>query len=687
MKNQLKNHINQIKKTIALYLSTNKLFLFYVILSLIGTIIMRQFTVGSPFNLKPLLVDLSIIIIIGSVGYIIKCSKRYKYYLTWLIIFTLAEIINHIYYIFYTSFASFGELAGLSQAETITGSILEKLSLLNFIYLLFPLIFILIHKKLFNSSYYNIVSKIQKSKKMFITTALFGMLCLVYCLSTATKTDYSRLAKQWNRGAIVERFGIILYQGNDLIQTLRPKISSLFGYEESATLFKEFFTTNEKKYNQKNKYTNVLENYNIVFIHMESIGKFLMDLSFNGIEVTPTINQLAKEGMFFNNFYPQVSSGTSSDTEFTLLTSLFPVSTGIVFTSYYNRNYETIPKLLQEKNYYTFSMHGNYASMWNREKVHPNLGYQKMYFRESFDIPDKESPDYINLGISDREFYRQLLPKLEQIEQENEHYMGTLITLSNHSPFVFLDKYGEFDLSTHITKEDGTVESIDYLSETAVGKYIKSAHYADIALGEFMNTIKESSYFNNTVFVLYGDHDAKLTRNELNQLYNMNLETGELYTNEHAEYIDYNSYEHDLNKKTPLIIWSKNKNIQNKIKGTITYPMGMIDIMPTLGNMLGIKNDFALGHDIFNIKNDNIIVFPNGNFLTNNLYYNNSNEKYYITKVGAVIEQDYIDECKKYVDKRLEVSNAIIIHDLIYNEGPTLYNTEINGSKKEEKNE
>ena len=61
-----------------------------------------------------------------------------------------------------------------------------------------------------------------------------------------------------------------------------------------------------------------------------------------------------------------------------------PASSGAVFTSYYNRNYISIPKLLKEKGYYTFSMHGNHASMWNRSNVHPNLGYDKMYFEKSF---------------------------------------------------------------------------------------------------------------------------------------------------------------------------------------------------------------------------------------------------------------------------------------------------------------
>ncbi len=687
MKAKIKELFYWIKKNITLYVTTNKLFLVYLLMAILGTVFLRLFTVGNPFSLKPLLMDLALILLIGSLGYLFKTNKQHTYYFIILIVYSLIEFINHIYYIFYTSFASFSELAGLGQAETVTGAIFEKLSPLQFIYFLFPLMFYFIYHKLTKTSSYSILEKIQKSKRLFLGTACVGTIFLVYSFMTATSTDYSRLMKQWNRGAIVERFGIILYQGNDLVQTLRPRISSLFGYEESAELFKDFFTTKDDQYDKKNKYTNILKGYNIIFVHMESIGEFLMDLSFNGEEVTPTINKLAKEGMFFNRFYPQVSSGTSSDSEFTLLTSLLPVSSGIVFTSYYDRNYITIPKLLSEKNYYTFSMHGNYASMWNREKVHPKLGYQEMYFRESFQIPAKEDKDYINLGISDHAFFEQAIPKLENIENTHKNYMGTMITLSNHSPFTFLDKYGDFDLSTTFEDENGEVITTDYLSETAVGRYIKSAHYADVSLGEFVEAVRNSSSFNKTVFVFYGDHDAKLTRKEINELYNMNPETGELYIEGDANYIDYNSFEHDLNKNTPLIIWSKNKDIQNKLKGTIDYPMGMIDVAPTIGNMLGIKNEYALGHDIFNIKDNNIVIFPNGNFLTHNLYYNGSSEKYYITKLGTFIDQDYIEKCKSYAEKRLEVSNAMIIHDLINNEGATLYSNEIHGREEEQTNE
>lgn len=59
---------------------------------------------------------------------------------------------------------------------------------------------------------------------------------------------------------------------------------------------------------------------------MESMTDFLMNTNINGVEITPNINRLASEGMYFRNFYPQISVGTSSDTEFTLTSSLMPAT-------------------------------------------------------------------------------------------------------------------------------------------------------------------------------------------------------------------------------------------------------------------------------------------------------------------------------------------------------------------------
>ena len=692
---KIKLFLRKIRKNIIEYITTNRLFIAYTIIALTGLVLIRAFTIGNALDFKTFIVDFALVLMIGSLGYLVKPKKQFNYFFIVLIIFTIMEVVNTIYYSFYYSFASFGELGTASQTRTVMGSIFEKLEWQQVIYIIFPIIFYLIYKLISRKNYINYLSIIEKGKRMCVNTLLVGCIMLAYTFVTATKTDYSRLAKQWDRVLVVERFGLVLYQSNDLIQTLTPKINKLFGYEKSMQLFDQYYTSPERdEYQGKNKYTNILKDKNIIFIHMEGIETFLMDVNFNGVDAVPNIKKLASEGMFFENFYPQISIGTSSDTEFTLLTSLMPAQIGTVFSQYYDRDYITIPKLLKEKDYYTFSMHGNLKAMWNRDDVHPSLGYDEMYFKERFtfndDCKDPDNMECITLGINDKMFFEQAMPMLEDIEASHEKYMGTIITLSNHSPFNGGKKYGEYDLSSTFKDcdQDGNCSLVttDYLRTnkygSAVGNYLTSAHYADEALGEFFKYVNESDYFNDTVFVLYGDHDVKLTRNQKNYFYNYDYKTGELKSEDDPTYIEYDSYDHELNKKTPLIIWTKNKNLRSKLNGTVSYTMGMYDVAPTLGNMLGIKNEFALGHDIFNIKNDNFVPFPNGNFVTNLIYYNNSTGQSKIIKEGAELSSDYISNYITKTENILEVSNGIIVHDLIKTEKDKVLAIKENGETK-----
>ncbi len=672
MKENKDNLFVRTRRRIVNYFLTNKLFVSYVILALLGTIVARGFSFGHTFYLKAHATDLAMILIIGSFAYFMKPKNRFKYLLFWLAVFAGIETINVIYYKFFTSFASFGELATLGQTETVVGSIFEKLRVINFIYVLNPLIFIYLYTKMNKTAYFNFIEKINRAKRCFFGTLLGALLCLIFTFASATKTDYSRLVKQWNRVYVADRFGFIMYQFNDLVQTLTPKFSSLFGYDDALKKFERFFTKEEiNEYASKNQYTDIFKGKNVIFVHMESIQSFLMDLEFNGEEVVPTVNKLAKEGMYFENFYPQISTGTSSDTEFTLLSSLLPAASGTVFVSYYNRDYNTIPKYLKEQGYKTFSVHGNHASMWNRSKVHPRLGYDKMYFEESFVYTED---DVINLGINDSLFFKQVIPILEGYEKDDSPYMSTVITLSNHSPFIYKDKYAPFDLSDTVVDAKGKTVVTNYLDGTPVGNYIVSSHSADLSLGNFIDYINESEYFDDTIFVFYGDHDARLSRSEINYLYNYNPADGSTYEIGDEEYKDYDIFDHELNKKTPLIIWSKNKTIRDNLNKTVSYTMGMYDVMPTIGNMFGFKNPFALGHDIFNIKNNNVVVFPNGSYVTNEVYFSNQNGKYKTLKTNAVLDENYVKSRADYAEERLEVSNAIIVHNLIKNDGDNLLN-------------
>ena len=96
--------------------------------------------------------------------------------------------------------------------------------------------------------------------------------------------------------------------------------------------------------------------------------------------------------------------------------------------------------------------------------------------------------------------------------------------------------------------------------------------------------------------------------------------------------------------------------------------MGMYDAMPTIGNMLGFKSEYALGHDIFKIKDENIVVFPNGNWVTNKVYYNGQKGEYITLNNNEVIDKNYIDNKTEYAEKLLDVSNDMIVFDLVKKE-------------------
>ena len=96
----------------------------------------------------------------------------------------------------------------------------------------------------------------------------------------------------------------------------------------------------------------------------------------------------------------------------------------------------------------------------------------------------------------------------------------------------------------------------------------------------------------------------------------------------------------------------------------ITTVTGMYDVLPTLGNMLGIYDEYALGHDIFS-EEDHYVVFPNGNWITDKMYYDSQNGQAIVFDEESVISKDYIAKYTEIAEKEIAVSNDIIVHDLI----------------------
>lgn len=661
-------------KTIA---TTNVLLFTFVITTVINSIILRGMTVNNVFYIKPVIADLTIAIFVGSFAYFFKPKNRFKYFFFWALVFSLVCIINAVYYKNYLSFASFSLLTTLTQLGGYTDAVVENiLSFQDFIYLWQFFCLIFVHLQLRKKQYYENVEKIEIRKIRFLNTIVVTLIMLGFFMSMLTGLDISRMKKQWNREYVVQEFGIYTYQANDLISYIRTKVNSMFGYDEAAKSFREYYATKEND-THKNQYTNIFKGKNVIVIHAESIQNFLISddyrnkepAKFNNQEVTPNLNRMAKEGLYFSNFYSEESAGTSSDTEFTFNSSLLPANSGTVFMNYFDREYITTPKLFKELGYTTSSMHANRSSAWNRQSVHPKLGYDKLYFyTDSYEIDEE-----IGLGLSDSSFFRQSIKHLKDIDDNNDKWYSLLIMLTNHTPFSDITRWEQennkvFDVDYKYEKVDETTGkkvtvSAPYMEDTTLGNYMKSAHYADASIGEFIEGLDKEGLLDNTVIIIYGDHDNKLKKSVYNRYYNYDYKTDDLVPEDSPNYINVDDYFYELNRSVPFIIWTKDMK-GTKYNKEITKVMGMMDVQPTLGNMFGFNNKYALGHDIFNIDN-NVVVFPSGNWLTDKIYYNSAKEAYRQIDLSSEITLDYINYYKQYSEKMIEISNNIITYDLI----------------------
>lgn len=670
IKTKLIKYLTKVKREhlIHQYFKENMIFITYVLTCVLNSTILRFFcmhTIENYLSFKAILADLTVVIIVGSFGYLFKPKNRFTYFMILEIFFTAICMINSVYYTFYTSFASVSMLVLTQYIGDVGDAVVENvLQLKDLIYIIGPLILLFVYLKSKKKNHNKKIELRSVRKKKTLKTLSFGGALLLIFLLTMTSLDVSRFVKQWNKEYIVMRFGIYVYQANDLVTSLQPKINAMFGYDQANKDFNDYFEEN-KVVHQDNEYTNMFKGKNVIAIHAESMMTNAMSLSFNGQEITPNLNRIASQGMFFSNFYSQVSVGTSSDTELTFNTSLMPTKSGTAFVSYSDRTYVAIPSLLKEQGYYSYSMHANNADFWNRRNMHNSLGYDKFIAKAEYDV---KKENVIGLGLSDKEFFTQSIPKMQEIAKEHDKWYALSIMLSNHTPFSEVDKYGEYpvDMKETITNEDGTTSEVvyPYMEGTKLGNYFKSLHYADEALGQFMTQLEEAGLLENTVVIIYGDHDARLPRKDYNRLFNYDKVTNKTLDSEDPNFNDFDSYQYEIGRRVPLIIWTKESEGNNKLNKEITDVMGMYDVAPTLGNMFGFNNPYALGHDIFSIRDNNIVVFPNGNWVTNKVYYN-SQKQAYLSLNGDPITEEEITKNTEYTNKLLDVSNNIIVFNLL----------------------
>ena len=253
---------------------------------------------------------------------------------------------------------------------------------------------------------------------------------------------------------------------------------------------------------------------------------------------------------------------------------------------------------------------------------------------------------------------------MKDIDKNNSNWYGTMIMLTNHTPFSYITDFSDLDVTykyEEVDKQTGkkVVKNAPYLEGTVLGNYFKSVHYADQAIGQLISDMDREGLLDNTVVVIYGDHDAKIKKSEYEYYYNYDYKTNSILDSDDPKYHEVTDYEYEVNRKVPFIIWTKDKSVVYKSSNV----GGMVDVLPTLGNLFGFSSKYALGHDLFSVQ-DNLVVFPDGNWITDRMYYNSQKEEALLFD-SYPISVDYIEKNNKIAEEKISVSNSIIVYDMI----------------------
>lgn len=612
-------------KKIFNYLKNNIFIFLFTITTLINGFIVRYYC-GSNVSLKPLIGDLIVVLLIGLFGYLTK--KKKLYYVIWSIILTGICMINSIYYNNYTAFVSISLFQSLFQAldmpkEAVTNVFEFK----DYIFLFQPILMIvmyIIYRK----------KELQTSSKLFKRGIMVIPIIIIGFIISLDKTDIYRFNHFWNREYTVNNFGIYTYQLNDIYNEIKYFICPNCNKEKAIDKIDEFFE--KKETTPTNEYTNIFKDKNIIVIHAESIASYLLNININDKELMPNLKKLATEGIYFSNFYSQEDVGNSSDSELTFSNSLLPITRGTFSVNYPTNSFYSIASRLD---YYAFSMHANQCSFWKRNIFHYSFDYDKFYcYKDAY-----EMDDMLGLGLSDKSFFNQSIKYIKENSINYPNYYAELIMLSNHTPFLLSDSVSKYDVS---------LNGSPYLQDTTIGHYFELVHYADEAIGELIDSLDKEGLLDNTVIVLYGDHDAKLKKDQYDLLYNYDEKTNGILKDD--DYVDIDFYKYELDSRVPFIIWTKDQQFNLEVDEI----MGMVDTLPTLANMFGFDASYTIGHDIFS-DYENVVVFSNGNWVTDNLYYNGQRKEYKILKKFDLTDE-YINKFEEYSREVLDISNKII---------------------------
>ena len=365
-------------------------------------------------------------------------------------------------------------------------------------------------------------------------------------LSDAFMTRYSKLGGRHLN--YIMHNGVMSYAIYSLVSSVDWGVS-----DAERAQAQQFVEKNCPRYSD-NRFRTTIEHPNLIFIMVESLNAWAVNLEIDGKPVTPTLNALAADtasNIVCLNMISQAKNGRSSDGKFMYQTGLLPLLDRSVAMEYSDRAMPSLTHALEARGYESVEICGDESSLWNVEAMSRAYGFDTLMHQDELLEQLKACDYHIDKVVMEKA--AQYLPTLRG------NFIAQLFTGVMHSPYS-----GDFQPSTWISR------SKQYTA--AVRKYLEKTHYFDTQLGALLAALKASGLYDNSVIVIASDH---------------------------SEVVD------DDPKGRPslsrngdeCVLIVMNGKSGKKVKG----PIGQIDVYPTILDVMGLNASSSwkgLGHSV-----------------------------------------------------------------------------------------
>ncbi|KJU83328.1 phosphoglycerol transferase family protein, alkaline phosphatase superfamily [Candidatus Magnetobacterium bavaricum] len=223
---------------------------------------------------------------------------------------------------------------------------------------------------------------------------------------------------------------------------------------------------------------------NVVVVVVESLSAEYMGVFGNKSALTPNLDRLSTEGLFFTNF---LATGTRTVRGLEAVTlSLPPTPGGSIIKQQHN---EELPMswgwIMKQKGYQTAFIYGGDGFFDNMNYFFGHNGFDTIIDRKNF---AKDEVVFENAwGVCDEALFSKAISEFDKSYVSKKPFFTLIMTTSNHRPYTYPD--GRVDIAS-ATGRDGAVKYTDY----AIGKFIKDS--------------SQRPWFKDTIFVVLADHCA-----------------------------------------------------------------------------------------------------------------------------------------------------------------------------------